>query len=206
LRASTITPPGGLRNCSPGTGRRPVSLSSPFDRSVRPREQSAEESLRSAQTLVGQHHQLDASDRIRNQTLAVKTAERFPIEALPGPISFVERQLQKGEHRLIDTFLVDRHQRRLAYRAHSRRGHCRMSTEGRLARQQVSVREHGPAASLSSIQAPANPEELSAIANPGSSRCARYRGPHRPQQGMPIQAGDSSNIDRVVALMLSRLH
>ena len=83
------------------------------------------------------------------------------------------------------------------------------SEEGRLARQQVSVREHAPAASLSSTSiqaAPADPEELSAIANTGSSRCTRHRGPHRPQHEMPIQAGDPSIIYRVVALTPSRLH
>lgn len=83
------------------------------------------------------------------------------------------------------------------------------SEEGRLARQQVSVREHAPAASLSSTSiqaAPADPEELSAIANTGSSRCTRHRGPHRPQHEMPIQAGDPSIIYRVGALTPSRLH
>lgn len=83
------------------------------------------------------------------------------------------------------------------------------SEEGRLARQQVSVREHAPAASLSltSIQAaPADPEELSAIANTGSSRCTRHRGPHRPQHEMSIQAGNPSIIYRVVALTPPRLH
>lgn len=57
------------------------------------------------------------------------------------------------------------------------------SEEERLARQQVSVREHAPAVCLSSTSiqaAPAVPEELSAIANTGSSRRASRRGPHRP--------------------------
>ncbi len=66
------------------------------------------------------------------------------------------------------------------------------SEEGWLARQQVSVREHAPAVCLSSTSiqaAPADPEELSAIANTGSSRCTRHRGPHRPQHEMSIQAG-----------------
>ena len=83
------------------------------------------------------------------------------------------------------------------------------SEEGRLARQQVSVREHASAVCLSSTSiqaAPADPEELSAIANTGSSRCTRHRGPHRPQHEMPIQAGDPSIIYRVVALTPSRLH
>ena len=78
-----------------------------------------------------------------------------------------------------------------------------------LVRQQVSVREHALAACLSSTSiqaAPADPEELSAIANTGSSRCTRHRGPHRPQHEMPIQAGDPSIIYRVVALTPSRLH
>ncbi|SFM65538.1 hypothetical protein SAMN05192568_104337 [Methylobacterium pseudosasicola] len=82
------------------------------------------------------------------------------------------------------------------------------SEEGRLARQQVSVREHAPAVCLSSTSiqaAPADPEELSAIANTGSSRCTRHRGPHRPQNEMSIQAGDPSIIYRVVVLTPSRL-
>ena len=82
------------------------------------------------------------------------------------------------------------------------------SEEGRLARQQVSVREHAPAVCLSSTSiqaAPADPEELSAIANTGSSRCTRHRGPHRPQHEMTIQAGDPSIIYRVVVLTPSRL-
>lgn len=82
------------------------------------------------------------------------------------------------------------------------------SEEGRLARQQVSVREHAPAVclSLTSIQAaPADPDELSAIANTGSSRCTRHRGPHRTQHEMSIQAGDPSIIYRVVVLTPSRL-
>jgi hypothetical protein len=82
------------------------------------------------------------------------------------------------------------------------------SEEGRLARQQVSVREHAPAVCLSSTSiqaAPANPEELSAIANTGSSRRASRRGPHRPQHEMSIQAGDPSIIYRVVVLTPSRL-
>lgn len=82
------------------------------------------------------------------------------------------------------------------------------SEEGRLARQQVSVREHAPAVCLPStlIQAaPADPEELSAIANTGSSRRASRRGPHRPQHEMSIQAGDPSIIYRVVVLTPSRL-
>ncbi|MBA7558535.1 hypothetical protein ES708_00139 [subsurface metagenome] len=82
------------------------------------------------------------------------------------------------------------------------------SDEGRLARQQVSVREHAPAVCLSSTSiqaAPADPEELSAIANTGSSRCTRHRGPHRPQHEMSIQAGDPSIIYRVVVLTPSRL-
>lgn len=82
------------------------------------------------------------------------------------------------------------------------------SEEGRLARQQVSVREHAPAVCLSSTSiqaAPADPEELSAIANTGSSRCTRHRGPHRPQHEMSIQAGDPSIIYRVVVLTPSRL-
>ena len=92
---------------------------------------------------------------------------------------------------------------------HIRSDNVLRSEEGRLARQQVSVREHAPAASLSSTSiqaAPADPEELSAIANTGSSRCTRHRGPHRPQHEMPIQAGDPSIIYRVVALTPSRLH
>ncbi len=82
------------------------------------------------------------------------------------------------------------------------------SEEGRLARQQVSVREHAPAVCLSSTSiqaAPADPDELSAIANTGSSRCTRHRGPHRPQHEMSIQAGDPSTIYRVVVLTPSRL-
>ncbi len=82
------------------------------------------------------------------------------------------------------------------------------SEEGRLARQQVSVREHAPAVCLSSTSiqaAPADPDELSAIANTGSSRCTRHRGPHRPQHEMSIQAGDPSIIYRVVVLTPSRL-
>jgi hypothetical protein len=82
------------------------------------------------------------------------------------------------------------------------------SDEGRLARQQVSVREHAPAVCLSSTSiqaAPADPEELSAIANTGSSRCTRHRGPHRPQHEMSIQAGDPSIVYRVVVLTPSRL-
>jgi len=82
------------------------------------------------------------------------------------------------------------------------------SEEGRLARQQVSVREHAPAVCLSSTSiqaAPADPEELSAIANTGSSRCTRHRGPHRPQHEMSIQAGDPSIIYRVMVLTPSRL-
>jgi hypothetical protein len=82
------------------------------------------------------------------------------------------------------------------------------SEEGRLARQQVSVREHAPAVCLSSTSiqaAPADPEELSAIANTGSSRCTRHRGPHRPQHEMSIQAGDPSIVYRVVVLTPSRL-
>ena len=82
------------------------------------------------------------------------------------------------------------------------------SEEGRLARQQVSVREHAPAVCLSSTSiqaAPADPEELSAIANTGSSRRASRRGPHRPQHEMSIQAGDPSIIYRVVVLTPSRL-
>ncbi|MET3695058.1 transposase-like protein [Methylobacterium goesingense] len=77
------------------------------------------------------------------------------------------------------------------------------SEKGRLARQQVSVREHAPAVCLSSTSiqaAPADPEELSAIANTGSSRRASRRGPHRPQHEMSIQAGDPSIIYRVVVL------
>ena len=83
------------------------------------------------------------------------------------------------------------------------------SEEGGLVGQQVSVREHAPAGCLSSTSiqaAPADPEELSAIANTGSSRCTRHRGPHRPQHEMPIQAGDPSIIYRVVVLTPSRLH
>jgi transposase-like protein len=82
------------------------------------------------------------------------------------------------------------------------------SEEGRLARQQVSVREHASAVCLSSTSiqaAPADPEELSAIANTGSSRRASRRGPHRPQHEMSIQAGDPSIIYRVVVLTPSRL-
>ena len=82
------------------------------------------------------------------------------------------------------------------------------SEEGRLARQQVFVREHAPAVCLSSTSiqaAPADPDELSAIANTGSSRCTRHRGPHRPQHEMSIQAGDPSIIYRVVVLTPSRL-
>jgi hypothetical protein len=92
---------------------------------------------------------------------------------------------------------------------HIRSDNVLRSEEGRLARQQVSVREHAPAACLSSTSiqaAPADPEELSAIANTGSSRYTRHRGPHRPQHEMPIQAGDPSIIYRVVALTPSRLH
>jgi hypothetical protein len=91
---------------------------------------------------------------------------------------------------------------------HIRSDNVLRSEEGRLARQQVSVREHAPAASLSSTSiqaAPADPEELSAIANTGSSRCTRHRGPHRPQHEMSIQAGDPSIIYRVVVLTPSRL-
>jgi len=83
-----------------------------------------------------------------------------------------------------------------------------LSEEGRLARQQVSVREHAPAVCLSSTSiqaAPADPEELSAIANTGSSRRASRRGPHRPQHEMSIQAGDPSIVYRVVVLTPSRL-
>ncbi len=78
----------------------------------------------------------------------------------------------------------------------------------RLARQQVSVRDHAPAVCLSSTSiqaAPADPEELSAIANTGSSRSMRHRGPHRPQHEMSIQAGDPSIVYRVVVLTPSRL-
>jgi len=92
---------------------------------------------------------------------------------------------------------------------HIRSDNVLRSEEGRLARQHVSVREHAPAVCLSSTSiqaAPADPEELSAIANTGSSRCTRHRGPHRPQHEMPIQAGDPSIIYRVVALTPSRLH
>lgn len=83
------------------------------------------------------------------------------------------------------------------------------SEGGRRTGQQVSVREHSLAACLSSTSiqaAPADPEELSAIANTGSSRCTRHRGPHRPQHEMSIQAGDPSIIYRVVVLTPSRLH
>ncbi len=82
------------------------------------------------------------------------------------------------------------------------------SEEGQLVGQQASVREHAPAVCLSSTSiqaAPADPEELSAIANTGSSRCARHPGPHRPQHEMSIQAGDPSIIYRVVVLTPSRL-
>ncbi|SDA35295.1 HTH-like domain-containing protein [Methylobacterium sp. UNC378MF] len=91
---------------------------------------------------------------------------------------------------------------------HVRSDNVLRSEEGRLARQQVSVREHAPAVCLSSTSiqaAPADPEELSAIANTGSSRCTRHRGPHRPQHEMSIQAGDPSIIYRVVVLTPSRL-
>jgi hypothetical protein len=91
---------------------------------------------------------------------------------------------------------------------HVRSDNVLRSDEGRLARQQVSVREHAPAVCLSSTSiqaAPADPEELSAIANTGSSRCTRHRGPHRPQHEMSIQAGDPSIIYRVVVLTPSRL-
>lgn len=91
---------------------------------------------------------------------------------------------------------------------HIRSGNVLRSEEGRLARQQVSVREHAPAVCLSSTSiqaAPADPEELSAIANTGSSRCTRHPGPHRPQHEMSIQAGDPSIIYRVVVLTPSRL-
>lgn len=92
--------------------------------------------------------------------------------------------------------------------SHIRSDNVLRSDEGRLARQQVSVREHAPAVCLSSTSiqaAPADPEELSAIANTGSSRCTRHRGPHRPQHEMSIQAGDPSIIYRVVVLTPSRL-
>ncbi|WP_144768185.1 hypothetical protein, partial [Methylobacterium dankookense] len=91
---------------------------------------------------------------------------------------------------------------------HIRSDNVLRSEEGRLARQQVSVREHAPAVCLSSTSiqaAPADPEELSAIANTGSSRRASRRGPHRPQHEMSIQAGDPSIIYRVVVLTPSRL-
>ena len=91
---------------------------------------------------------------------------------------------------------------------HIRSDNVLRSEEGRLARQHVSVREHAPAVCLSSTSiqaAPADPEELSAIANTGSSRCTRHRGPHRPQHEMSIQAGDPSIIYRVVVLTPSRL-
>ncbi len=91
---------------------------------------------------------------------------------------------------------------------HMRCDNVLRSDEGRLARQQVSIREHAPAVCLSSTSiqaAPADPEELSAIANTGSSRCTRHPGPHRPQHEMSIQAGDPSIIYRVVVLTPSRL-
>ena len=91
---------------------------------------------------------------------------------------------------------------------HIRSDNVLRSEEGRLARQQVSVREHASAVCLSSTSiqaAPADPEELSAIANTGSSRRASRRGPHRPQHEMSIQAGDPSIIYRVVVLTPSRL-
>ena len=91
---------------------------------------------------------------------------------------------------------------------HIRSDNVLRSEEGRLARQQVFVREHAPAVCLSSTSiqvAPADPEELSAIANTGSSRRASRRGPHRPQHEMSIQAGDPSIIYRVVVLTPSRL-
>lgn len=91
---------------------------------------------------------------------------------------------------------------------HIRSDNVLCSGEGQLARQQVSVREHAPAVCLSSTSiqaAPADPEELSAIANTGSSRRASRPGPHRPQHEMSIQAGDPSIIYRVVVLTPSRL-
>jgi len=91
---------------------------------------------------------------------------------------------------------------------HMRSDNVLRSEEGRLVGQQVSVREHAPAVCLSSTSiqaAPADPEELSAIANTGSSRRTRHPGPHRPQHEMSIQAGDPSIVYRVVALTPSRL-
>jgi len=64
------------------------------------------------------------------------------------------------------------------------------SEEGGLARQQVSVRKHAPAASLSTTStqaAPADPEQLLAIVNKGLSQCSQRRGPHRPQHEMPTR-------------------
>jgi transposase InsO family protein len=93
--------------------------------------------------------------------------------------------------------------------AHVRSDNVLRSEDRRLAGQQVSVREHAPAVCLSSTSiqaAPADPEELSAIANTGSSRSMRHRGPHRPQHEMSIQAGDPSIVYRVVVLTPSRLH
>src|SRR6478672_8259491 len=58
----------------------------------------------------------------------METAKRSPIKALPGPTPVVERQPQKGEHRLVDALLVDRHPSRLARRAQTGRGVSRSVT------------------------------------------------------------------------------
>ena len=58
----------------------------------------------------------------------METAKHGPVEALLGPTPAVERQPQKGEHRLVDALLVDRHPSRLARRAQTGRGPSRSVT------------------------------------------------------------------------------
>src|SRR5712691_9680498 len=57
------------------------------------REHRLEQLLRTAQSLGRVRHRLGLVDRIADHALCVQAAQRIPIEALPGAILVMEREI-----------------------------------------------------------------------------------------------------------------
>ena len=65
-----------------------------------------EEAAALAQALVGEDHRLGLADRIEDQPLAVQPGEHVPVMPLPGAIPVVQREVEQGEHGLVDLLRI----------------------------------------------------------------------------------------------------
>jgi hypothetical protein len=70
-------------------------------------EQPVEKTLGLPQSLFRKDYGLGLSDRVADVAFCVQPTHDFPIESLPGPVTFMPAKQQESQHGLVNSVLIN---------------------------------------------------------------------------------------------------